>query len=312
MRRLQKAIGLVALVGLASLPADTRSVRPTRSHVTEAAFDNPRTYFDNFPENIPGASHVDKYWTEGASHVLVHFRNFHYFNLYKPDPKSEPDVKAVQDDLYFILSFLIEEKQLKELYVEGHAINEARKAAELTKKLDERCRQVIAHSREVEKKLDGAKREKRLDDKEVAGLERTYALVLKIEKATKEIYERNRAYATELPGIRLHLEGKIQLRGAEKPEPYRAGKEALKMGFIDWKAMEFRELALLERVLEDRTIVAHTTYGGGHAWGGKQSCGENYGHGRVMIVDTLAEWNKAFPNHKFALIEVLPKSYPKK
>src|SRR3989338_4112132 len=112
MRRLQKAIGLVALVGLASLPADTRSVRPTRSHVTEAAFDNPRTYFDNFPETIPGASRVDKYWTDSASRVLVHFRNLHYTN--EPDPKGEPDVKAVQDDLYSILSFLIEKKQLKE------------------------------------------------------------------------------------------------------------------------------------------------------------------------------------------------------
>jgi len=91
-----------------------------------------------FPDEILGAGEVRKYRTEGARNCLVHILQGHYVNeerykselkdmgfdsedqirsLYKEDMEK---VKTCQEEIYDILSYLIRNKGLSEVYVEGH------------------------------------------------------------------------------------------------------------------------------------------------------------------------------------------------
>lgn len=94
-----------------------------------------------FPNEIPGAREVRKYRTEGARYCLVHVLQDHYVDeefyrrelisrgadedeiiyMYKRDMNN---VRNCQSDIYNILSYLIRNNGLTEVYVEGHTLED--------------------------------------------------------------------------------------------------------------------------------------------------------------------------------------------
>ncbi len=85
--------------------------------------------FESFPKEIPGAKRVDKYETPGAKYCLVHVRNIHPLvsgSFLTQDQRAIASLydklfsrKQVQEEIYQILSYLVDNYALREVYQEG-------------------------------------------------------------------------------------------------------------------------------------------------------------------------------------------------
>jgi hypothetical protein len=185
----------------------------------------------DFPEQMPGASRLEKYPNRGARYCLVHIRQAHTTGNDTEEQLAQ--IREVQEDVYSILSFLCDKKGLREVYVESEAggvsLTQAMEDlestnAELRKLLGEDSRQV---------------------DKDMAG---------------KRIL-RGGAY-------KLRSEGKLKIKAAETLEgnmmPLFLGGKETKEGV---KAITGkREDILLQLIDKDAPALAVTVYGGGHSW----------------------------------------------
>ena len=86
-------------------------------------------FFKNFPEEISGAKTIEKYNIPGAKYCLVHIRQYH---LGEKLTKQELDeIDYIQKNIYQILNYLIENKNLKSVRVEGLYLRKKPKPNEL-------------------------------------------------------------------------------------------------------------------------------------------------------------------------------------
>lgn len=79
----------------------------------------------DFPIQIPGARDVKKLLTPGAKYCLVHIRQTHQVKDKEIMKKIGPEVEAVQDDIYTIVSSLHSGFNVDEVYDEGYDYNES-------------------------------------------------------------------------------------------------------------------------------------------------------------------------------------------
>lgn len=185
--------------------------------------------FDSFPTEIEGAKSVKKYETEGAKYCLVHVRQSHG-GFYSQ--ASESEVTAVQNDVYNILSHLVESKGLKEVYLEG-----------IDSKSDDLI--TLANIKKIYNNILDAKKQTEMKNKlDNAVLKLFCEGRLNIKPAEKhEIYTAmNKAFSSK----------------ADFNKPYSHPDTTLM-----W---DNREDALLDILTKDDTRVAVTIYGGSHYW----------------------------------------------
>jgi len=72
---------------------------------------------EEFPSEIPGAYEVKKQAVVGAKYCLVHIKQMH--DIKNMTPEMKQNINRVQDDIYKILSYLIDNCGLSEVYDEG-------------------------------------------------------------------------------------------------------------------------------------------------------------------------------------------------
>lgn len=273
--------------------------------------------FEEFPLVIPGARGVRKYPTRGARQCLVHVLQTHYPSegivretmripsLKITDEEAEEirqeifskenisRIKTVQDDVYRILSHFIDNLGLDYVHMEGDDVD----SLELFRKIKDELTV-------IEKEIDEfiAKLVKEINPSasynDVQRIKKKVAL----EIAESGYYKETKTYFHG--PHELYFEGRIQLRPAEK-------MDTGEIDLDDEEAVnDLRENSLLEIISEYGDTVAVTVFGGGHAFGGPESCGQGYDMtGRKSYRDNIAEWNKMNPSRKFSLIEVVPASY---
>lgn len=236
-----------------------------------------------FPDTILGAARVEKYPVKGAKQVLVHLKNVHdgaYGQGRLPtNHVVYPYMLQGQNEMYQILTNLITKLNIDAVYCEGQV-------------MDDFARDSIASER---------------------------GLVVNIEKKNLEEYAANR-YKTDVIA-RVMLTKNIHTRGSESSEALNKGHEVVleenvTLGRYVEYAVDKREDAVLERLSERQEPLKLLVYGGGHLFGGTNTCGAKYREemsrsndslDRVtykMNRDNIAEWNAAHPKQKFSLIEV--------
>jgi hypothetical protein len=298
-----------------------------------------------FPIEIPGALHVHKYATPGARYCLVHIRQEH---LIKDISKEElKKVGIIQGDIYKILTDLIKNHGLKEVYDEGltpetDSNKESFKLCQLLDSIDEtvgnnekNARQRIS---ELEEKIRVGRKSPIFaieaemhypSDNDSMG---KYLGKLKLEltdekkklpgaiemdnKNRREKSERYQYQAVERAGLNYGLE----IFPAETLRGNMMGTFAVhelmkrKNGDkeLNRRVLDDREDILMEVVARQEKSLVVCVYGGAHAWGGHDSFGCNYPLAydwRASLKDNISEWNKTHPNKKFSLIEVTPEHY---
>ena len=298
-------------------------------------------YFKDFPEKIRGASRIDKYWTEGARHILVHIRQAHtssapamYFEAKRQNPdytdeelmkkveEFRKDVHEFQFNIVTIYADLMRRYSLRFIYPEGLSVDGAlfeRRVLDILRDredgnvLEDVERSIEALEREL--KDEGAIRRRFSDPRQTEG----YKTFL---RANKEDLERQRPdleRRVEIENSVLQLwegmgaAGKVafiddvDLRPIEE-RPIDISE--LPDMLADFSIFDGREDFALQKLAEYGDPISLVQFGGAHAWGGKESCGDGYSlKGRPSSKDNIAEWNKQHPDKKFALIEILPEGY---
>jgi gas vesicle protein len=260
-----------------------------------------------FPTDIPGAAEVKKFEFPDAKYCLVHIKQIHEVEgLAKKELK---EVQEVQNDIYLILSFLIDNWALNEVY------NEAVWNAELSnsiiilnKRIDDLLKDVLSSREEIIKEHI-----KHLED------EKTYRENLKKEIKELKIkllmiqflIKREREKRVCGPAVeRLCAEGRLKIKAAEtlmgnlfsevllklQKEEMEFPEEILK--YIFKKAiLDIREKILLELIASsEENPLPVVVYGGAHNW-----------------LNDIMKWNRkrGHQDEKFSLIIITPKAYKK-
>ena len=100
---------------------DNASIIPSLLEQKTAA----NQYLHNFPINIPGAGTITRYEVDGATRCLVHIRQLHRPPLNDSRfGKKRTQTIEVQQDIYNILSHLIQKSELTNVYEEGIYVSE--------------------------------------------------------------------------------------------------------------------------------------------------------------------------------------------
>ena len=276
--------------------------------------------FLGFPENIPKAK-VKKYPIYGSKYLLVHIRSRHLREKISDEDKRK--VKAVQNDIYSVLSYLVENYNAKEVYGE----NIAHEDEDYFNLIIGLIKYSLDNNeeRQTELKKDVSDLETRLKESKDERIEKAILEKKDELKDLEERYEKAKnSDAIVYDAVcRLALEGKIDILASVSSssklissylsDNLESGK--IKVNEIDptstiKRIMDDREDSTLEIITKQDKPIAILVYGGLHAFGGKESCGEDYSlDDRISYCDNIAEWNKKHPEEKMSLIEITPESY---
>jgi hypothetical protein len=231
-----------------------------------------KNFVESFPDEkiLPMTRSVRKFYIPDSKHCLVHIRQSHYEKGMEKRKWEMDEINCIQEEIYGILEYLIEEKGLTYIYPEGL----------LTGK---RAESIVERAKIYYEKI-----KKRTGKKYVAGADK------------KLIMEgRLNAKPSELPEIRQRLrdiegDGLISLdEGPERKRLY-----------------EQKEYNLLQLIVDNKDEIGYTIFGAEHAWGGEKSCGKGYNKRVIKYLeDNLENWNKEHRDEKFSLIEVTPHHY---
>ena len=301
----------------------TNIVAPRSFNINSKKISEANKELIDFPNEISGARDIDKYLIPKAKYCLIHIRQAHFSS--DITDKQEEYIKKVQQDIYSILSYLVENKELKEVHSEWVAVE-----TELTDNLIAK----IGLEKEKERR-DSLENEL---EKEVNRSSYAASNLLCLPEQNEEKKEEYRSIVKELMEdlikvktkevpfmavYRLVSEDKIKILASgtlhsqakasvavdllkEGTNSNATEKVALISAFLDDKEDIFLEIAS-SRGQKSRIACV---YGGAHAWGGQKSCGKSYPYkSRYSLTDNLYLWNLKFPDKKFSLIEITPKSY---
>jgi hypothetical protein len=283
-------------------------------------------------ENVPGAGRVRKYLTSDAKYCLVHIRQAHITGGMDIDRKKE--IRKVQDDIYKILSCLSERYCLNEVYCEGISngtealANKVAQNVILADSLNQRfmdnladqIRQyevVIADDKLISLIYPDVNEAEKYRGNLRSGIERKKVLLNELISRKKTLDDLKSDQLVRGAPFILACEGKISLLAAERDDIYNQALSTLKKvkGNLLTRGaaisiLDDREDALLETIAGRKDRIAVVVLGGGHAFGGRYSFGENYiSEKRISVFDNIAKWNNSHPTEKFSLIEITPESY---
>lgn len=277
--------------------------------------------FSQFPEQLPGASAVRKYETRGATHCLVHIRQLH--DIPGLNYGELQEVQHVQNNIYSILSYLVDRHDISEVYAEGMTFEINEQIEPLRHIIKATQRKLDTLSRELIGGLERKIRHLQEEPHNEADIMRRYHAKQEAERYKKKLgdemeelnksYLKARAFAQEADRLRkerdgrlnaverLAEEGRLRVLHGETLEGNLAGSivaRAYLSGIVpkssfDALALERREDILLEVIAQKSDNLAVAVYGGGH-----------------NFLDNICWWNDT-QNHKFSLIEVDPEEYPK-
>ena len=319
-RDLIKQIGAIALVG-GGLYSLSRYFKPQTS--AEVAF-------DEFPEELPGAAEIRKYRVSGAKKCLVHIRQKHLVEGYKPGTEDFEEVKTIQTDIYKILKEIVEKEISREFYVEAIS-PEMQELVESSTKLDK-----LINETHFNEKKSLIRRISELE-KEIIGLENGSIVPLgpitfypndenAVEKYISDLNEEIDTLRTRLPEAeefeakyaqyqrdkiaygavhKLASEKDIKIMPAESLrgnieasnlfDKIKNGEEVT-VGEWSQIVQENRENILLQNISTiSENPLAITIYGGNHDW-----------------ANNINEWNEKNPDNKYSLIEITPMNYEKR
>lgn len=241
--------------------------------------------FAQFPNTLSGAAKVEKYPVTNAQKVLVHLRNAHdgwYGGGQLPtNHVAYPYVVQTQQEIYQILTNVVSALNIDAIYSEGHF-------------LDDFAQDAFAQERRS---------------------------VVERDKKDLETYAADRYRTDVIP--RIVLTKNIHTRGTELKEALWKGQEVVleenvTLGRYIKYVIDDREDGVLQRVSESKDPLAVLVYGGGHLFGGTNTCGKAYREAmsrskddleKVMYKlnkDNIDAWNTAHPDEKYSLIEVTP------
>lgn len=226
----------------------------------------------NFPDKIPRAESINKYLTPGAKYCMAHIRQTHLIeNASKKDLK---EIKKVQDNIYEIISYLVENYRISKVYCEGLTYSDAIIKNTCAKLSFNNSQVYLFFKDRIE--YDAVYRFASKTDKlEIAGAETS-------KRLTESKYMRDR------------------LKGFGFFKWFTERKKILDSIF------EKREDVFLDIASKQENPMVIIIYGARHDWGGEISCGKNYKKKGPSICDNIAKWNSNNPNKKFSLIEVAP------
>jgi len=313
MKPLTKYLGIASLI-----LALTGGILYNSGNVTEA---NKR--LREFPNSLPRTASIRKFEVPGAKHCLVHIRQLHLveYDLNKsseilPNFTQEKNLKKLnshQQEIYQILDNLRTNSGINSVYLEGIDSNNWPRIqkAGLENFLEEGNPSLEREITDLEYKTY-QKIIWDIPERETSeSLREKYTQELEAKKKELKDYKETMRYV-QGGGLRMVADGKLQPRFGEdseliarldKIDPNWAKK-------INYDTLDARENALLKLISLQDDCLAVVEYGGAHAWGGKDSCGKSYSlEGRNSQEDNLAIWNKKYPQNKFSLIEITPKSY---
>ena len=284
--------------------------------------------FDKFPDKILGAGEIRKFKTPNSKYLLAHIFQVHeiivdYTNFatllrtYQDDDDKER-VNNCQRDIYDILEHLIGNVELKEVYHEGLVEDTLVKLINNRNMLEE----IITFNSPLNNDLGMLKRNVRIFNGQeyispgeipegktrIQYMEELMSEINKKEVELSKVREEMK-YFHGAP-LRLLYEGKINVITFEDPDLLtKAKKEAIQNEDIGYNVLDARENILIEKISQRDNPLAIVVLGGAHAFGGKDSFGENYSlEKRRSFEDNIYVWNEKHPDKKFSLIEVIPET----
>ncbi len=284
--------------------------------------------FDKFPDKIPGAGEIRKFKTPNSKYFLTHIFQVHeiavdYSNFatllrtYQDDDDKER-VNNCQRDIYNILEYLIANVGLKEVYHEGLTESTLVKLINNRDMLEE----IITFNSPLHNDVGMLKRNIRIFNGQeyispgeipegktgVQYMEELMSEINKKEVESAKIKEEMKFFHGA--PLRLLYEDKIKVLTFEDPELLtKAKKEAIKEDNIGYNALDARENILIEKISQRDNELVVVVLGGAHAFGGKDSFGENYSlEKRRSYEDNIHVWNEKHPDKKFSLIEIIPET----
>lgn len=242
-----------------------------------------------FPENIPGARMVEKYYNPNAVKLLVHIKRAHLTDKMPDEIKKE--VERVQQDCYSILSFLHDKGLLSAIYAEGYSDPEIVGLSDEVNRLKEYTNHILSYEEKL--KTDPKNWELKVQLKKAKQM---------LEKQKKKMEEITRYNAV----ARLYFEKKIEVRGGVNILAHMFLESAALAGyekgdltaFIDLN--ENNEYAVLYYIFQSDDTLCFTIYGGAHDWLGRRLLSPR---------NNIAEWMEEHPAQPISLIEITPKSY---
>lgn len=273
---------------------------------------------DDFPEKIPGAREIKKYKSSDAKYCLVHIKQRHVIE--RSTEETIKNICEVQDNIYSILSYLIDKKKLEHVYYEGVAVKEGkiqddlntawRNIEKILNKIPKKENIILEEINELEDKLkddigiglefpnpeEAIKYRNELRDKiNILGEEELPKAKKIDEEYESRIIKNKRVDAVR----RLNQENRLKIMGGETSE---ANGITSALTFVDLNnprniilftaANEAREDILLDIISQNKDTMAVTVYGGVHNW-----------------LDNIESWNRSHNKERFSLITVTPNSY---
>jgi len=258
----------------------------------------------NFPDKIKGAKSIEKYLTPEAKYCMVHIKQSHLIE--NPSKPQFKEIKEVQNNIYFILSDIVQNYRIEKVYDEGLTESFA-----LIKNL---CANISYRVNPLNKARNSNTNEMIFLDKitlekfkeESPALYNNY-LSFQSNKKYDAIYR----LASEINN--LEIVGADDAKALEKAN-YMYGR-LKKFGFFRWLTerkksfnaiRENREDIFLNIASKQENPLVVVVYGAKHAWGGEFSCGKDYNRKIDSICDNINKWNSNNSNKKFSLIEITP------
>ncbi|MBI4451624.1 hypothetical protein HY642_06640 [Candidatus Woesearchaeota archaeon] len=252
-----------------------------------------------FPGHIYGASGVAKYAAPNASHCLVHIKQVH-----DHDDMTESDrllIEACQQEVYSILSFLIEKHGLREVRLEGVTAR-----TELLENLlgsweHQRNITGLTAVQLVEREMNALMTPEDPVVRDAflyaAGADPSFLASRRVQLEEELKFARS-ADETLLPErrtlvnavYRLNAEGRLRIRQGDDDELSTLAEAAVDAGG-DYRAHhEPREDALLRIIAASKEALSVTVFGGEHDW-----------------KPNINQWNSGHEG-RFSLIEVTPET----
>lgn len=301
--------GLV-LLGCQSIPFKMQMIKKEGTNVVAPRYFNLDEVEEcnkllmNFPNKIRGAKSIDKYLTPGAKYCMMHIRQSHLIE--NPSKAEFKEIEEVQENIYFILSNIVQKYNVEKIYDEG--------LTESFAPIKNLCANISYRINRLNESRDSNTNKMIFLDKISLGKfkEESPALYNNYLFFQKNIkYDAIYKLASEINNLEI-----VAADDAKALEKANYMYDRLKrFGFFRWfterkksfnSIRENRENIFLNIASKQENPLVVVTYGAKHAWGGKFSCGKNYSRGIDSICDNIWEWNSNNPDKKFSLIEITP------
>ena len=269
-----------------------------------------------FPSEIPGAYEVKKQAVVGAKYCLVHIKQMHDAKNMTPEMKQ--DINRVQDDIYKILSYLIDNCGLSEVYDEGltlgfealvEGMSNLERIGEKTHTKHEDLIREKIESLEIEsnrtvnyefktpEEFNAYKHDLREQIKKLKEIDLPKAVEYDGQQALEKVNKKLNKSAVG----RLIDEERITVKSSETMIANALASEVVeekRMGknvsdeLYQQAIFDLREQIVLKIIDINKDSLAVVVYGGAHRFG-----------------NDINGWNKENPDKKFSLIEIWPAAY---